>query len=190
MAYRSRSSSGRRGGPPARSNGNPAAMAIAIVVVLGGLGAVVFFMASKKDKPPPKPPPAPVVPVTPPKPPVVKPPDPPPYPPLSADRIAAVRAEVKELKLDETAKKVQVLYDEAMIAKGKGDEATWQAKLREAAKLLETINDQWNEIVATMPSSKDYNEDEVANHYVGDEATQVNKALGLLPGIKKQIRMN
>ena len=40
-----------------------------------------------------------------------------------------------------------------------------------------------------MPSSKDYNEDEVANHYVGDEATAVNKALGLLPGIKKQIRL-
>jgi hypothetical protein len=194
MAYRSRTSTAARRGGSSRSGGgrssNTGALVLAVVIVLGGIGAIVAVSASGKKKPnaPPPQTPQPTVAQTP-KPPENRPPPPPPYPDLPASRVAEIKAEVRALKVDEAARRAQKLYDEALTAKNSGDEATWQTKLREAEAELGPIQDAWNEIEASMPSTKDYDEAEVANHYLGDEANSIRKATEVLSRISKQLRM-
>ena len=83
------------------------------------------------------------------------------------------------------------IYKEAMQAKKDGDDTLWQRKLKEAKTRYADILDRWNEeIISQMPSNNDWNEEEVANHYLGKEGSQVNKALENLAYIKKQIRLD
>jgi hypothetical protein len=114
-------------------------------------------------------------------------PPPPPYPNIDAAKILAIKAKVKDF--DPLIEKGQALYDEAMKFKNAGKDAEWQAKLREAAKPFEEVKDAWNEIIAEMPSSADYTEEDVANHYLGKEGNRVTKALSTLAGLKKQMRL-
>ena len=80
------------------------------------------------------------------------------------------------------------LYDESIKAKKDGDDAKWQAKLKESRKLLENINDQWNEFIGTLPSSKDYDVEEVAKHYFAREGGQVTQLIKKLAAMKSDER--
>jgi hypothetical protein len=156
-----------------------------VVAVVGGL---VFLMSGgKKEKPlvetvyepPPTPEPS--------EPAKTKEPEKPPYPKVEPRLIEQARAVAK--KAADPAARAKRVYDEAMEAKRKGNDDLWQAKLAEADEILTPLQDEWNEIIQQMPSTKDYDEEEVANHYVGKEGREIQKALALLPGIKKSLRL-
>jgi hypothetical protein len=117
-----------------------------------------------------------------------------PAPPKLPDEILAnAKRVVAEMVVDR--KKGDALYDEAMRAKEKGDPDTWQAKLRQASLCYDRINDRWNsevieEIDQALPAHVPGNWDaeELANHWLGDEGNKVSAALKKLAYIKKQLR--
>jgi hypothetical protein len=156
--------------------------------VVGIIALLVFVMGGKKAKAPaPEPEPEPVATpaAEPPKP---KPPEAPPFPPVDAKVIEQAKAVAK--KAADPANRAKRIYDEAMEAKRAGKDDVWQQKLAEADDLLSAVQDEWNEVIQQMPTSKDYDEEEVANHYVGKEGREITKALSLLPAIKKSLRLH
>jgi hypothetical protein len=188
MAYSSRSSRGGSRGARSGGGGGAGPLILAVLLVAGVIGGIVVFATNKKDPPaaaPTAPPPS-TVPVAP-QPGTPKPPPPPPYPPLDASRVLSIKKEIGEM--EPLAKKGQALHDEAKALKDAGKDAEWQKKLREAVEPLEEIQDRWNEIIASLPSTKDYDEEDVANHYIGTEAEKVRKWLAPLMGLKKQMRL-
>jgi hypothetical protein len=209
MAYASRSRSprdagrarsgrarnGGRGGARGGGGGNATLVIVALFIVGGGIAAIVLLGGdSKKKTPGPRPTeltadstvprearPGPAAPTR------------SPPPPLS-EGVKAHAAEVaKEIApLDIEAKGI---YDEAMTAKAAGDEKTWQTKLKEAASVLGRIQERWNDeiidaIQMEIPSTSDWDAEEVANHYLGAEGQKISKALELLAAVKKQIRLD
>jgi hypothetical protein len=180
-----------RGAPPRRGGGGGgnAAYVVAGLFVVGIIVALVVVMSGdKKPKPPPAIVEAPPVAVAPPTASSVPPAaTPPPFPPVDPKILEQARAVAK--KSAEPAERAKAIYDEAMKARKGGDDALWQKKLLEADELLTTIQDEWNEVIQQMPSSKDYDEEEVANHYLGKEGQQITKALMLIPAIKKSLRL-
>ena len=93
-----------------------------------------------------------------------------------ADKVAAAADPVKA--------KAEALYKEANEAKKAGDSAKWQSKLKEMRSILENLKDQWNDFVATMPVSRDYDTEDVAKHYFGPQSGRVQAALKLLAASK------
>jgi hypothetical protein len=87
------------------------------------------------------------------------------------------------------AAEAQRLYDEGMKAKKAGDDATWQSKMSEASRVLQGVQDEWNELILQLPQTKDYDQEQVANHYLGHEGNTVTRALTLLSNIHKTMRM-
>ena len=160
---------------------------VPVVLVVGVIAAIVVL--GKGDGPPPAGPRLPDAPVAPaPQKPVagpaVEPPKP--FPPLDPKRIEEIRTEVKTFA--PLVAKGEALYNEAMAAKNAGKDELWQSKLKEAAGPFNEVNDRWNEIVGTMPPSPHYDEETVANHYLGKEADIVRKATKTLAAIKKSRR--
>jgi hypothetical protein len=143
-----------------------AAAVLALIVVL-------FFALGGKKTPPPAPPekpaPAPVAPPTAPAKPAEKP-----YPPLSE----AKKREGTELakSFEKDIAEADRLYKESLKAKEAGNDAEWQAKLGQVSDLATAINDKWNEFIATLPSSRDYDEEQVARHYFYKESGIVARA--------------
>ena len=62
-----------------------------------------------------------------------------------------------------------------MAAEQDGDDDLWQAKLREAAEYFHEIKELWNDLIEDMPASDDYDEEEVANHYLGRKAASCRR---------------
>ena len=177
---RGSSRSGGGGGGGGSSNAIAYVVAIAVVGLIIGL---VVMMSGKKDapKPPPKaPPPAPVAPVKPAAPAAA------PYPQVPAAKLEEARTLAKSFEAD--AAKANVLYDESIRAKKAGDDAVWQSKLKDARGLLEGIKDQWTEFIATLPSSKDYDEEAVARHYFEREGGKVTQLIKKLAAMKSDER--
>ncbi len=192
MAYRSNGrggSSRSSGGYSSRKGGSNNALAygaaglvLAVVVVL-----VMTLKGGKKPEPqktdvgsaPPT-----AQPTTPPPP--TKPAEAP-YPAVDPQIITDAKALVKTF--EGPAALAQRLYDEGLRAKQAGDDATWQSKMEEASQHLTEIQDQWNELIQRMPTSKSYDEEQVANHVLGREGNVVNRALSLLSAIHKTQRM-
>lgn len=189
----SRSSSSSRGGrrpagrgaPQRRSGGNGPTIAAA-VIVLGVLGAVVFFASQGSSrKPAPLPPaedtiqPAPVD-VGPGEKPRIPPPD---LPSHIKDAAQELVREARGLRQEG-----ETIYKQANDAKKAGDEDLWQAKLREAAAVLQQIKDGYNDLIVEMPTNNDWDEEQVANHYLGAEADSITRALNRLSDIQKQRR--
>ena len=175
------SSRGGSGGGGGNAN-NTIAYVVAIAVV-GLIIGLVVMMSGKKEapKPPPAPPPpAPTVPVKP------AAPAPPPYPTVSAAKLEEGRKLAGSF--DGTAATANKLYDESIRAKKDGDDALWQKKLKDARGLLEGIKDQWNEFIATLPSSKDYDEEAVARHYFEREGGKVTQLIKKLAAMKSDER--
>jgi len=86
-------------------------------------------------------------------------------------------------------------YDDAMAAKTKGDEDTWQSKLEEAREHFQNINERWNEeiiaeIDGELPPGCAWDAEEVANHWIGRESGKVSKAVKRLGYINKQMRLH
>ena len=193
MAYGGRRPT--RGPPPRRGGGgggggNTAGYLVAGLFVVG-LVVLLIVLASGKKEPPPRavdrtPEEAPAQPAAPPKP---KEPEAPPYPPVEPKVLEDARALVR--RFAEPAARANALYDDAVKAKHAGNDDLWQKKLAEADELLEPINDEWNEkVIARMPASKDYDEEQVANHWLGKEGQELTRALRNLPAIKKSLRLH
>jgi hypothetical protein len=175
----------RRGG----GGGGNAAYVVAGLFVVGIIVALIVVMGGdKKKKPAPSVAAAPpAAPSTPEARPVPSTPAPPPFPPLDPKVLEQARAVAK--KSAEPAERAKAIYDEAMKARKSGDDALWQKKLLEADEILTVVQDEWNEVIQQMPTSKDYDEEEVANHYLGKEGQQITRALSLIPAIKKSLRL-
>jgi hypothetical protein len=182
MAYASsrRSYSGSSRGGGGKGN-NMMAMAIAAVVVLGAI--VGLIAASSGDKPKPVEPPAAA---PPPAPVVVAPPKPagPAYPPLPQAKVDEASRLVKTFP--ERGAKAQKLADEAMKAKAAGNLTEQQAKLNEARQILNSINDEWNEFIVSLPSNKDYDQEQVAAYYLRAQNGEVAKWTKLLRVMKSE----
>jgi hypothetical protein len=112
----------------------------------------------------------------------------PPFPPLSAETIARIRATIRALKMEDAVKRAHALLDEAREAKRAGDEESWQALLRGALGHLDPILDAWAEIEASMPSTKDYDESQVAQHYFGNEMAGLHPVTATHQRIRKMLR--
>jgi hypothetical protein len=167
MAYSSSRGSGYRSSRGS-GGGNTAAMAIAAVVVLGGIVAVIALKSGKEapPKPPPAPPPAPVVaptPVT------VAGPQP---PALPAGKLEAGRALVASFAAK--AAEAKKLLAESQKAKAAGNDEEWQSKLQDANRLASDINDAWEEFEASLPTTKEFDQEAVAAHYFRRERGQVD----------------
>lgn len=164
-------------------------MVMAILVVVGVIALVVFLSSGKKggDKDTIR---ASTPSTTRPTNPGTSVPDapkPPPYPEISMDlkkRAMTLATEAKEL-----SKKGEAVYEEAMAARRDGNDDLWQEKLAEAGEYFYEIRELWNELIAEMPASDHYDEEQVANHYLGREGSIVSKALSRLTDIKKQRRL-
>lgn len=191
MAYGSSSRGSSRGAPTrgsSRGGGGGGAnnmMAYAVAVVLLAVVVVAVVVMSGKKKDAPKPPPTPVAP------PPAAPTPPPasagkPYPPVPEATVAKGRELVRGFAAD--ADKASRLYAESLKAKGAGDDATWQGKLKEARALLENIKDQWNDFVGALPSNRDWDSEDVAKHYLGRESGQVQNMLKPLAAMKTDER--
>lgn len=159
---------------------------MAAVLVLAVLGAVVFFASQGKTKrvEPPAPPPETIQPAPVETAPGEKPRMPP--PPLPAHLQEQARELVKQARSLKT--QGEAVYKEASAAKQAGDEDLWQAKLREAAGYFQQIKDGYNALLEQVPGNDDWDEEEVANHYLGNEADSISRALGRLFDIQKQRR--
>ena len=164
-------------------------MVIAILVVVGVI-ALVVFMTAGRGKPDQGPARASTPTVHRPTSSGTSVPDapkPPPYPEINMDlkkRAMALATQAKEL-----SKKGEAVYDEAMAARREGNDELWQEKLAEAGEYFYEIRELWNELIAEMPPSNHYDEEEIANHYLGREGSIVSKALSRLTDIKKQRRL-
>ena len=191
MANRNSSRGGSRGssrsGSRTAPSTNMAAYAFAVVALVAIVIILVVVMGGK-DEPRPE---APSVPVstTPVGPaakagPVVKPAAP--YPKIDDALISKAKALVKTF--DAPAAAGDRLYDDGMRAKKSGDDKTWQKDMEEAMSKYQEIQDAWNELIAQMPKSKDYDEEQVANYYLGHEGNQVTKYLTRLQAIRKTLR--
>ena len=185
-----RSGGSSRGGsrPPARGGGN-GAMVAAVLVVVGVIGLVVFLTAGKgkQDDGPNRASTNPAPHATNPGTSTPAAPTPPPWPELSMDlkrRAMEVANKAKELSAQGNA-----VYDEAMTAHREGDDDLWQEKLAEANEYFYEIRELWNDLVAEMPASEHYDEEEIANHFLGREGSIVSNALSRLTDIKKQRRL-
>ena len=160
-------------------------MIAAVVLVVAVIGLVVF-LGSNKDKkkpaeqadssgwqPPPRtdnePPPPPRM-------------DPPPMD-------EHIRGEAKELvkTYGELATEGKSLYEEALRARDVNDLDLYQEKLREAAFVYGEIKDSWNDIIMQMPSNDDWDEEQVMNHYLGNENEKVRRLQAPLKDITKQM---
>jgi hypothetical protein len=196
MAYSSRSSrssrptsrgAGARGRPSPRRGGNPGATIGAVVVVVGVIAAIAILTSKGKDKPKV----APTTVAPPPRTGAEKPAEPqrPPPPPVSEEIKTQARTLVTEAQ--ELAKQGESLYAEAVAAKNKGDDDLWQQKLREAQQPFQEILDRWNEIIAQMPTDlpHGWDEEEVANYWLGKEGDQITKMIGRAHDISKQLRL-
>lgn len=163
------STSSRGGAPRGGGSTNTVATVVAVGLVAVIIGAVVFMSGGKKDKGPaplPKATTAPVVaPTVPSKPP------PPAFPAMPSSKLTEASALVQSFQGDSA--KAEALYEESQKAKKAGDDAAWQSKLKQAIGLASGINSKWNEFIATLPSSKDYDEEEVARHYFEKESGAV-----------------
>jgi hypothetical protein len=161
----------------------PYAAAAAVLALVVGL---VVMLGSKNKTPagpsgptPTTPPPA-ATPAGPAK------PSAPPYPPMPAAKLAEGQALVKTF--DRDAAEADRLYKESLRAKEAGDDAAWQGRLKESRDLLNGIKDSWNEFLGTLPSNKDYDEEDVAKHYFYRESGLVAKATKLLAAMKSDER--
>ena len=65
-----------------------------------------------------------------------------------------------------------------------GDETKWQSKLGEASDLMTGINEKWNGFIEGLPTSKDYDFEDVAKHYFPRETGLVAKYTKLLSAMK------
>lgn len=163
-------------------------MVVAILVVVGVIALVVFLSTGKgnKDEQTNRA----STPVVRPSNPGTSTPDapkPPAYPEISIDlkrRAMDLATQAKEL-----SKKGEAVYDEAMAARRDGNDDLWQEKLAEASEYFYEIRELWNDLIAEMPASDHYDEEQVANHYLGREGSIVSKALSRLTDIKKQRRL-
>jgi cell division protein FtsN len=194
----SRRASGTRAAPgrpaPRRGGGgnNTAAMAVAAIVVVGVIAVVVVLSGRKK-------PPKPTEPSTEltassrvekgPQP-TEKPKAPPPD--ISPEIVRVAKEIVTWMEVEESEGNRH--YEDAMAAKGRGDDTTWQAKLAEAREHFLNIRERWNnevvaEIEGELPPGCEYDADEVANYHIGKEAGKVTKAIERLGYITKQLRM-
>jgi hypothetical protein len=171
-------SSGKPGG------GNAIAYAAAAAVV--GLVVVLFLaLSGGKGKPAPTPEkPAPTPPTVAPAAPT-KPAEKP-YPPLPEAKKLEGSALVKTF--DRDIVEAERLYKESLKAKEAGNDAEWQAKLAQVSDLATAINDKWNDFIATLPSSRDYDEEQVARHYFYKESGIVARAGKLLAAMKSDRR--
>jgi hypothetical protein len=175
----------RRGGGGGQ---NSMAYVVAGVVVVGLLGLVVLLATRNKTETPSRvveqPPPVAPPPVEPEKP---KAPAAKPYPPIDAAVLADARAIAA--RVEEPHKKADALYNEAMAARKDGNDELWQQKLAEASEILEQVQDEWNEVLARIQPGNGYDEEEIANHWLGPEGRKVSKALERLAAIKKSRRL-
>lgn len=189
---RSSRSSGARGGranasgraPSRRSSAGPTIAAAAVVlgavvlaiVVLGGGKDGSGDTRARANAPGTTPAAGPSLPAVPSKLP------PPPLP-------AHLRELAEQLAKDAPvlAKQGEAVYEEANRAKQAGQDDLWQEKLKEASAFFFEIQDRYNELIGDMPSNKDWEDpEELANHYLGDEAEAVRRAMNRLADIRKQ----
>lgn len=156
-------------------------VAVGLVVVI--IGAVVLSSSGKKDKGPaplPKAAPPVAAPVVPGKPP------PPPFPAMPPEKLTEASKLVQTFEAD--AAKADALYKESQKAKKDGDDALWQSKLKQAKDLVNDIKDKWNDFIGTLPTSKDYDQEEVARHYLERESGRVAQLTKVLAAMKSDER--
>jgi hypothetical protein len=160
------------------------ALAIVAVLVVGGIVAIIAMSGGKKPEPrKPEPKPPPVAPTPPPAP--TKPAEKP-YPPLPGG--AKERAGELLKKFEPLSKDAGELLDEAKRAKAAGNDVEWQRQLKEGLQILSQINDEWNEFEAALPSSADYDQEQVAAHYLARERGTVQKYVKRLNEAKSDAR--
>ncbi|HVG94431.1 MAG TPA: hypothetical protein VND21_08295 [Planctomycetota bacterium] len=180
---RPRAGSSRSGGPSRPSGGGNAVayLAAAVVVVL----VVVLFISMNKKKEPPPTPSKPATPVAPAPAAPAKPAEKP-YPPL----LESKKREGAELaaSFPKDIAEAERIYKESLKAKEAGDDAAWQSKLNDVSRLANSINDRWNEFIATLPESKDYDGEQVARHYFYKESGIAARAGKLLSAMKSDQR--
>jgi hypothetical protein len=185
MAYSS--SRGPSRGSSRGGGGGQATVAYAVAGVIVVLVIVVFMVVSnsKKSKPSAVPTGAPPTAAPPPTPPPTKPAGKP-FPPISD----ALLKKGRELAttFDSDGEKAQALYKQANEAKARDDTKTWQSKLHEMMEVLERVKDRWNEFIAEMPRSADYDSEDIAKHYFPAESGRVQKQLKLLSAVKSDVR--
>ena len=112
-------------------------------------------------------------------------------PPPIPDDIMADAKSIVELMSDKK-NEADTLYDEGMAAKQGGDRDTWQSKLKQAETLYNDIREQWNsDVIMAIEgmgiSNKDWDSEQIANHWLGKEGEKVSKAIERLSYIKKQL---
>jgi hypothetical protein len=174
-----------RGPAPREPRTNLVPYVAAGVVVVLIVGVLIAMSGGKKKAAPPTSTPAPAAPAPEPVATPTKPGEAP-YPILSAAKQEEGRNLVRTF--EQAANDADRLYKESLKAKEAGDEAAWQSKLGEAATLLHGINDRWNEFIASLPSSRDYDEEQVARHYFPKESGQVARWTKLLAAMKSDKR--
>lgn len=159
-------------------------MAYGVAGILVVLLIVVFLVMSKKKPtdalPPPATPPPAAVPVAPPK------PGEKPYPTITEAVMAEGRELVRTFEKDAAA--ADRLYTESQKLKKAGDDAGWQAKLREAANLYHGINGRWNDFVDRLPTGNGYDTNDVERHYFPRESGQVQRYTKLLSAMKSDLK--
>jgi hypothetical protein len=173
------SPSSSRGGGSRGGGGGGSTNAVATVVgvvVVGAIVGAVFLMGGKKTPPPKALPTATVQ--EPPKPAAPTGPAPKPYPTMPAAKATEAASLVQSFEGD--GARAQTLYTESQKAKKDGDDALWQKKLHEAVNIASAINGKWNDFIATLPASKDYDEEEVAKHYFSKESGRVTQLTGAI----------
>jgi hypothetical protein len=177
MAYASGSRTGSargsgRGGPPRRGgSSNATAYAVAAVLVLGAVGLVLALSGGGGDKKKDTPTATATVPTTKPTPTAPPPKAEKPYPPMPPGKAEEARTLVASFAAD--ASRADGYYQESVRAKQAGNDALWQSKLKEAKQLYHGINERWNEFVMTLPTNRDYDQEQVVAHYFPRENGQV-----------------
>ncbi len=188
--YRSARSSSRGGyAPPRKSSAGPTIVAVVVVLVV--VVVMIVVMSGQKSKTKTErpsddvmahphaanTPPTTTVPQERPKLP------PPPLPDNIRTEVAELAKEAPDL-----AKQGEAIYDEAIAAKDKGNDQVWEDKLQEAAQVFHQILDRYNDILGEMPTNQDWDEEQVANHYLGQDAETIRRATSRLHDIQKQRR--
>jgi hypothetical protein len=109
-----------------------------------------------------------------------------PYPEMPAAKYAEAKSLATSFEAD--ARRANALYDESLRAKKAGDDALWQSKLKEAKQLLHEINEKWNEFIASLPSNRDHDEEDVVRHFFERENGQVATYTRKLANMKSDER--
>lgn len=106
-----------------------------------------------------------------------------PPPELSQDIWKRSRATMG--RLQEMLKAVKRHQKAAVESKQGGDDEMWQSEMKDASTVYANMKDVWNELLSTLPANDKWDQEQLANEYLGMAQKPLADAAKVIAGADK-----